>query len=228
MVLVHGAFADASSWNGVVSRLKHDGYPVLAVANPLRSVSGDAKYLSSVLGNVHGPIVLVGHSYGGMVMTAAAAGNPNVKKLVYVAAFAPAPGESVIELAGRYPGSTLGETLVEFKLPDGGTDNYIDQAKFRHQFAQDVSADQASLMAATQRPIAAAALNEPMTAEPAWKTIPSWYVIPTADRNIPQAAQQFMAKRAHSHVEVVKGASHAVASSEPEAVARVIRTAATS
>src|SRR5918994_3437360 len=139
IVLVHGAFADSSSWNGVADLLLKDGYPVVAVANPLRGVSSDAGYVSSVVESIEGPVVLVGHSYGGAVISAAANGAENVKSLVYVAAFAPDTGESAAGLAGKFPGGTLGEALAApVKLADGRVDLYIDQTKFHDQFAQDV------------------------------------------------------------------------------------------
>ncbi|MHB9856145.1 alpha/beta fold hydrolase [Streptomyces krungchingensis] len=228
VVLVHGAFADSSSWNGVIKRLEHAGYPVIAPANPLRTLAGDAAYLHSVLKSVDGPIVLVGHSYGGAVISEAAADTPAVKALVYIAAFAPDKGESALELSGKYPGSTLGENLnpVPFPLADGttGTDLYIKTEKFHDQFAADVPTAQTDLMAATQRPVAASALEEEAT-EATWKTIPSWYLVATQDKNIPPAAQRFMAERAHSRT-VEINASHAVSVSRPEAVADLIQQAA--
>src|SRR5687767_4047841 len=159
IVLVHGAFADASSWNGVIAILKKDGYSVVAVANPLRSVKSDARYVDDVMAGIKQPVVLVGHSYGGSVISEAH--SPNVKALVYVAAFAPEAGETAAGLSGKFPGSTLGPTLAApVPLPDGGKDLYIQQDKFRTQFAADVSELDAKLMAATQRPITEAALNE--------------------------------------------------------------------
>jgi pimeloyl-ACP methyl ester carboxylesterase len=228
VVLVHGAFADASSWNGVITKLRADGYPVVAAANPLRGPADDATALRSVLDHVKGPKILVGHSYGGNVITEAAVNDPEIKALVYVAAFLPAPGETALELTNKYPGSTLPDALdpVTTTLPDGttGTDLYIQQDKFRHQFAADVNADQAALMAQTQRPIAQAALEEKATGA-AWETIPSWDVVTTQDLNIPPAAQEFMAARAHAHVTEV-AASHSVAVSHPDVVADVIERAA--
>ncbi|MDM8194266.1 alpha/beta hydrolase [Pseudomonas koreensis] len=227
VVLVHGAFADSSSWNGVVKILEKDGYPVIAAANPLRSVKGDAQSVADVLASVKTPVVLVGHSYGGPVISEAAYGNPNVKALVYVAAFAPEKGETAAELSGRFPGSTLGPTLsAPVELADGGKDLYIQQDKFHDQFAADVSQADAKLMAATQRPVTVAALNEAAT-EPAWKTVPSYFVYGDQDKNIPAQALAFMAERAHSkQTVVVKGASHVVMVSNPKAVASLIETAA--
>lgn len=227
VVLVHGAFADASSWNGVVKILEKDGYPVVAAANPLRSVKGDGAAVSALLAGIKSPVVLVGHSYGGNVISEAANDRANVKALVYVSAFAPEAGETVAGLAGKFPGSTLGPTLAApVALADGGKDLYIQQDKFHDQFAADVPAAQAALMAATQRPVTEAALNE-QSGAPAWKHIPSWYIYGDKDKNIPPQAMAFMAKRAEAKVvKVVKGASHVVMVSNPEPVARLIEKAA--
>jgi pimeloyl-ACP methyl ester carboxylesterase len=227
VVLVHGAFADASSWNGVIKRLKEDGYPVVAVANPLRSLSGDAAYVKEVLAGIEGPVVLVGHSYGGAVISNAAYGSANVKALVYASAFLPDKGESANELASKF-GSTIGEALrpVPITKPDGSqdVDLYIDQSKFHRQFAADVPASIADTMAVTQRPATGTALNEGAS-EPAWKTIPSWDLVATNDQIIPWKLQSYMAKRANAHTTEVKS-SHAVTVSHPGAVARVIEEAA--
>ncbi|MFG2480370.1 alpha/beta fold hydrolase [Streptomyces fagopyri] len=228
VVLVHGAFADSSSWNGVIERLQRAGYPVIAPANPLRGPAGDAAYVHSVIKSVKGPVVLVGHSYGGSVISEAAVDSPQVKALVYIAAFAPDKGESALELSNKFPGSTLGTALnpVPFPLPGGGTgtDLYIKTDKFHHQFAADVPKRVTDLMAATQRPVAASALDEKATTA-AWKTIPSWDLVTTQDYNIPPAAQRFMAQRAHAHTVEIK-ASHAVSVSHPGAVTRLIEQAA--
>lgn len=228
IVLEHGAFADASSWDGVLKILIKDGYPVVAAPDPLRGPASDAAVLKSVIAHIHGPVVLVGHSYGGSVISAAAAGNPQVKALVYVAAFLPAPGETALQLTNLFPGSTLPAALdpVPVTGTDGstGTDLYIQQDKFRHQFAADVPAQQAALMAATQRPIALAALEEKATTA-AWEQTPSWDIVTTQDLNIPPAAQRFMAERAHAHT-VEVAASHSVAVSHPGLVADVIEDAA--
>lgn len=228
IVLVHGAFADTSSWNGVIQILRKDGYPVVAAANPLRGVKSDGAYVSRLIASLETPVVLVGHSYGGNVITEAANGHANVKALVYVAAFAPDTGETVAELAGKFPGGTLGQALAPpLELADGGKDLYILQDKFRAQFAADVPAKRAELMAATQRPVTEAALNE-KSGDAAWKTLPSWSIYGDADRNIPPQAMAFMAKRAQAKdAVVVKGASHVVMVSHPEAVARLIEEAAT-
>jgi pimeloyl-ACP methyl ester carboxylesterase len=227
VVLVHGAFADSSSWDGVAAKLQSDGYRVIAAANPLRSVKGDAEVVSSIVKGIQGPVVLVGHSYGGAVISTAAQGNANVKSLVYVAAFAPEAGENAIELSGRFPGGTLGGALAApVTLPDGGKDLYIDQSKFHQQFAADVPKAKAQLMAVGQRPIAEAALKEAAGA-PAWKNVPSYFVYGTADKNIPAAALKFMADRAQSRKTVeVPGASHVVMTSHPAEVVKLIEQAA--
>ena len=226
IVLVHGAFAESSSWNGVIAELNRDGFRTIAAANPLRGVANDAATVSAIIGSIGGPVVLVGHSYGGPVITEAANGKDNVKALVYVAGFAPDKGESSLTLSGKFPGSTLGEALLPVARPDGGQDLYIQPEKFHEQFAADVPAAQASLMAATQRPVADAALAEPSDA-PSWKTIPSYAVYGSADRNIPPALMKFMAERAHAvKTIVVEGGSHALMVSHPEAVALLIKEAA--
>jgi pimeloyl-ACP methyl ester carboxylesterase len=222
VVLVHGAFAESASWSGVVPALQAAGCTVVAAANPLRGVASDAAAVRAQLDALEGPIVLVGHSYGGAVASSAAAGSDAVKALVYVAAFSPEEGESCGDLAGRFPGSTLGETLVPAPLADGGTDLRISPDRFRDQFCADVDEATATLMAVTQRPITEAALGEPAKAA-AWKTIPSWFVFGTDDRNIPLASLRFMAERAGSRGTVeVDGASHALGVSTPGAVADVI------
>lgn len=227
IVLVHGAFADSSSWNGVIRILEKEGYPIVAAANPLRSVKGDAAYVNDILGSIASPVVLVGHSYGGMVISEAAKGRPNVKSLVFVAAFAPEVGESGLSLSGKFPGSTLAETLGEpVPLPGGGNDLYIQQDKFPEQFAADVPKAEARLMAATQRPIAQVALNDE-AGDPAWKTTPSFFVYGTRDKNITPRTHAFMADRAQSReTVVVDGASHVVMVSHPAEVAKIIRKAA--
>lgn len=227
IVLVHGAFAEASSWNGVVAILQKQGYPVVAVANPLRSVKGDAQYLGDIVDSIRGPVVLVGHSYGGLVTGGLAVAGRNIKGLVFVAAFAAEVGETAAGLSGKFPGSTLGSALAPpVTLTGGGNDLYIRGDKFHDQFAADVPAADAKLMAASQRPITEGALNEPASAT-AWKQIPSWFIHGDQDRNIPLEVLSFMAERAHSRkTVVVAGASHAVMVSHPEAVADLIIAAA--
>jgi len=229
IVLVHGAFAESSSWGGVISRLTREGYNVLAVANPLRGVQTDSEYVSAIISTLKGPVVLVGHSYGGLVITDAANGHRNVKALVYVDGFAPEAGESAATLSARFPGSTLGAALAgPVPLADGGKDLYIRKEKFREQFAADVPEEQAILMFATQRPVKESALNEP-AAHAAWKAIPSWFIYGSLDRNIMPAAFACMAKRAAAkEVVEVEGGSQVVMISHPEEVAQVIKRAAQS
>ncbi|HEV7976689.1 alpha/beta hydrolase [Amycolatopsis sp.] len=225
VVLVHGAFADSSSWNGVVERLQRRGYPVLAPANPLRGLESDQAYVSAVLKSVTGPIVLVGHSYGGAVISGAAKDNPQVKALVFIAAFAPETGESALELSGKFPGSKLGpDTSTPLAYP-GGTELSINPANYRDVFAGDLSREAAAVGAATQRPVDVSALGAPFVGVPAWKTVPSWALVATNDNAIPAAAERFMAKRANAHTVEVK-ASHSVAVSRPDAVADLIQDAA--
>jgi pimeloyl-ACP methyl ester carboxylesterase len=227
VVLVHGAFADSSSFNGVIARLQAQGYPVVAVANPLRGLKVDSDYLASVLKSIPGPIVLVGHSYGGGVITNAATGNGNVVGLVYVAAFAPDEGETLGELTGRFPGSTLGPAQSPpVALPDGGAEISIQQDKFWQQFAADIPEADAKLAAATQRPISLAAFTD-VSGPPAWKAIRSRFIYGDQDKNIPPAAQSFMAERAGSRETVeIKGGSHVVMISHPDEVAEMIHQSA--
>jgi pimeloyl-ACP methyl ester carboxylesterase len=227
IVLIHGAFADSSSWNNIISTLLVLEYPVIAPANPLRGVKSDADYIASTLKSIAGPIVLVGHSYGGSVISNTATGNSNVQALVYVAGYAPEAGESAVDLSGRFPGGTLGPTLAPpVPLPDGTNDLYIQQDKFHAQFCADVPEPQAKRMAATQRPCTDLALNE-VAGEPAWKTIPSWFVFGELDRNIPAALHHFMAERAQARETLeVKGASHALSISNADTVAEIILHAA--
>ncbi|MEV5710473.1 alpha/beta hydrolase [Actinoallomurus sp. NPDC052274] len=229
-LLVHGGFADASGWNGVITQLRKDGYKkIIAPANPLRGLPADAPYIASVLKSIKGPIVLVGHSYGGAVITNAAAGNTNVKALVYVAAFAPDKGEQLGPLLGKFPGSLIGDSVqgVPYPLPDGktGVDLYLRADKFRAAFAADLPKSTTDLMQITQRPFAQSSLTDVTTAA-AWHTIPSWAVVATEDKAIPPALERWLYKRAHSHVIEVKGASHVPMMSHPYVTARQIEAAA--
>jgi pimeloyl-ACP methyl ester carboxylesterase len=231
VVLVHGAWADGSSWDGVVRDLQKQGYTVDVPPNPLRGLKSDSEYLSDYLTTVKGPIVLAGHSYGGSVITDAATGNKQVKALVYVDAFIPDKGESVNDLltpknpeeAGPSPEELF--NFVPFPgAPKGDADLYLKPEVLPVAFANGLPASEAAVLAATQRPIAANALAEKSGA-PAWKTIPSWDVIGTEDHIIPPPLQEFMAKRAGSHVTEVK-APHVSLITNPKVVAGVIATAA--
>jgi len=228
VIMVHGAFAGSSSWDGVAARLYKDGYTVISAANPLRSVKGDADYVASIVRSVPGPVVLVGHSYAGFVISAAVKDNKNVKALVYVAAFAPEMGETSSSLSAKYPGATLGPTLSPpVKLGNGEEDLYVQQSKFPDQFAKDLPQEKARLLAISQRPATVKSLNDTLPSAPAWKTVPAYFVYGKADRNIPAAVVEFMAKRASSKKTVgIEGASHLVMVSHPAEVADMIETAA--
>ncbi|MET8403602.1 alpha/beta hydrolase [Streptomyces sp900116325] len=228
IVLVHGAFVDASSWTPVVQRLQDQGHRVVVPPNPLRSVAGDAAYVRSVLDSIEGPVLLAGHSYGGSVISRAAVGCAQVKGLVYIAAFVPDVGESAAGLSDKYPGSSLAATTVvqKYPLPGGGQGDelVIRQDLFPQQFAAGVAKVTAQTMAVGQRPITVAALNEPATAA-AWKKVPTWYLIATEDRNIPPKAQRWMAARAKAQTVTVH-APHAATVSSARAVADLLDKAA--
>jgi pimeloyl-ACP methyl ester carboxylesterase len=227
VVLVHGAFAESASWNGVISRLHASGIEAVAIGNPLRTLRGDSAYVRDVIAAIGRPVVLVGHSYGGLVITEAGSRNDAVVGLVYVAAFVPETGQSALELANSEPGSTLGNTLIRYPLTIGGSEFAIRTDAFHHQFAADVSDADAALMAATQRPVTEAALAEGLpTDEPAWRSIPSWFVFGDEDLNIPVAVHRAGAKRASSRGTLeITGASHAIGVSHPEEVAASILAA---
>ena len=224
VVLVHGAFAESSSWNAVLTNLLGRGVDSFATPNPLRSVATDADNVRSAIAAVGGPVLLVGHSYGGAVITEAASGADSVVGLVYVAAFAPQHGETSLQLTALFPGSTLGETVRPIPLGDGSKDLIVDRELYLGQFAADVPPVEARISAATQRPVRDAALAEPQPAEtPAWSALPSWFVFGTADKNIPVEALRFMAQRAGALKTVeVPDASHSVMVSNPVAVADLI------
>ena len=231
VVLVHGGWDNSTGWNAVVDKLQRRGYPVIAPANPLRGLASDAEYVSSVLDTIEGPVVLVGHSYGGAVITNAAVGHDNVDALVYIAGFAPDEGESLVQLVSMNPGSEIGpNTLITrpYPLPDGGqgVDLYLTSEGLRTAFAADVPRRVADQMHATQRPFSEAAFGSP-SGTPAWETIPSWYLVASRDRAIPPATQRFMAERAGAHTSEVR-ASHVPQISQPDRTVEVILEAAAS
>jgi pimeloyl-ACP methyl ester carboxylesterase len=227
VVLVHGAFADASSWNAVYRELKADGLTVVAPPNPLRGVAYDAAYTASVIEQIDGPVLLVGHSYGGAIITVAGA-SEQVVGLVYVAAYALAEGESLGQLQGRFPDSALAANLsfAPFPIPGeaDGTDVSVEPGAFPTVFAADVDPSVTEFLAISQRPLAASAFEE-KAAVAAWKTTPSWGLIPTADTTINPDVHRFGFERAGMTTVEVEGASHAVALSQPGAVADLIREA---
>ncbi|MFJ2647993.1 alpha/beta fold hydrolase [Streptomyces sp. NPDC087420] len=237
VVLVHGAWSDSASWSGVVERLQAKGYPVTATPTALRGLSDDSAYLASYLKTIQGPVILVGQSYGGSVITDAATGNTNVKALVYISAFAPDKGESAADLTAKFPGTHITDdpaaplptalNPVPFTLADGtgGVDLYVKADQYRDLFFGDhLGAGAAAELAATQRPATPQALGEPSGA-PAWKTIPSWYLVSKDDHLIPPAAERFMAARAHSHT-VEANTPHAAQVTDPGVVTGLIESAA--
>jgi pimeloyl-ACP methyl ester carboxylesterase len=228
VVLVHGAFADASGWNGVVERLEAAGVPVTAPPNPLRGVSRDADYIAGRLSQIPGPVLLVAHSYGGVVISNAASRANNVVGLVYVAAFAPDEGERLGEVASGSKDSVINSALVPLQYPTGhGTQTAVEYAinpdNFHDTFAGDLPTSQTALMAATQRPIAELAFSEP-NGRPAWKTLPSWAVVATGDKTAGTDVVRAHAQRAGATITEVAG-SHVIMISQPQAVTDVILTA---
>jgi pimeloyl-ACP methyl ester carboxylesterase len=219
IILVHGAFADAAGWGRVIPILQHDGYQVVAVENPLQSLDGDVANTKRVVEDQTGPVVLVGHSYGGAVITGAAAGNPNVKALVYLAAIVPDAGEPVAAFLDKYP-TDLGHAQ---KIDKGGFVS-IDPSKFRQVFAADLPAAEAAVAAATQKPIAAAAFGASVPVA-AWKTIPSWYVVSKQDHALSPDLERFYAKRINARTSELD-ASHVAFISHPKEIAAVIERAA--
>jgi pimeloyl-ACP methyl ester carboxylesterase len=228
IVLVHGAFAESASWDGVIEPLVAEGHRVVTAANPLRGLASDAASVSDLVRTIDGPVVLVAHSYGGAVISNVDRYAGDIIGLVYANGFAPQPGEHCFQLAAMYPGSLLGpETSRPVPRGDGTTDLYVAKESFRDIFCQDVPASKAALMAATQRPATQEALTEPSGVHPLWKDVPSWFLIGEEDRIIPAALQRFMAHRARAErVVAVEGASHAIPVSRPDATVHPILEAA--
>ncbi len=220
ILLVHGAWADGTTWQKVIPRLTKKGFNVTAVQLPLKSLQDDVATTKRAIEMQKGDVVLVGHSYGGAIISAAGANNPNVKGLVYVAAFAPDAGETLQGLFDKFPPSKL----VSAISPDSEGFLYIDRDKFRESFAHDVSAEEGTVMAAAQKPFAASNFGQPLPAA-AWKSVPSWYIVATADNAIPPVLQRFMSKRMGATVTELES-SHVPYISRPEEVTRVIETAA--
>ncbi len=229
IVLVHGAFADASSWNGVIERLQRQGYTVVAPANPLRGVATDSAYTASLLNQIDGPVLLAGHSYGGAVITNAAVSAPNVVGLVFIAAFAPDVDESLGEAESDSKDSVLSTALVQYQYPAGpggqtAVEFAINPALLREAFAADLPPEVTALMAATQRPVAAAAFTE-ASGPPAWRKLPSWTVVATGDKAAGADIIRSMAQRAGADIVEVEG-SHVIMISQPQAVTDLIVMAA--
>jgi pimeloyl-ACP methyl ester carboxylesterase len=227
IVLVHGAFAESASWDGVIDPLLRAGHAVVAAPNPLRGLAADAASVSDVVRTLEGPVLLAAHSYGCGVISHVSADAGEICGLVYMCGFAPDTGETANGLAAKFPGSTLGETLRPVPRSDGTTDLFIRQERFHAQFCADLPAARAARMAATQRPVSLQALEEPAGPRPLWKELPSWFLIGGQDRTIPPALQRFMAERAGARRTVeIPESSHAIAVSHPEAAAELILEAA--
>ena len=228
IVLVHGAFAESSSWDAVIDPLREAGHRVIAAANPLRSLASDAETVADVVRSVEGPVVLAAHSYGGAVISNVPADAGEIVGLVYACGFAPEPGEHCFQLAAMFPGSMLGpETARPVPLSDGTTDLYVASDGFHDIFCQDVPAGLAAQMAVTQRPATQEALTEPSGDDPLWKHVPARFVIGEEDHIIPAALQHYMADRAQAHRKLeIPGGSHAITVSHPQAVAHEILDAA--
>ena len=228
IVLVHGAFAESASWDGVIDPLLGAGHPVIAAANPLRDLASDAASVADLVRTIEGPVLLVAHSYGGAVISNVPADAGEITGLVYVNGFAPDPGESCFSLAGMFPGSMLGEdTSRPVPQSDGTTDLYIVEDRFHELFCQDVPAPQAARLAATQRPATQEALFAPSGERPLWRELPSWFVIGDEDRIIPPELHRFMAERAGAQRTLeIPGTSHALALSQPRATVDLVLEAA--
>ena len=231
IVLVHGAYADASSWNGVIQRLQQQGYTVIAPANPLRGIAADSAYTASLLRQIDGPVLLTGHSYGGAVITNAATSAPNVVGLCFVAAFAPGEGETLGDVENGSKDSVLNSALVQYNYPSGpggqtSVEFAINPALIREAFAGDLPPEVTALMAATQRPVAVAAFSD-ASGPPAWKKLPSWAVVASGDKAAGADVVRSMAQRAGADIVEVEG-SHVIMISQPQAVADHILKAARS
>jgi pimeloyl-ACP methyl ester carboxylesterase len=228
IILVHGAYAEASSWNDLIPPLLDEGHRVIAWAAPLRGVASDAAGVSDLVRTVEGPVVLVGHSFGGAIMTNVAADAGQISALVFVAGYALNPGESCADASGLVPGGTLGPTLERVPLADGSVDTYIAQDKYHSQFAEDLPAEQSRIMAVTQRPIAESALGEPSPSQsPLWQSVPSWFIWGEQDRNIPAGAHRIMSERTDARAAVeIAGASHVVGMSHPTETLQMVLEAA--
>jgi pimeloyl-ACP methyl ester carboxylesterase len=228
VALVHGAFADSSGWNDVAEQLQDAGIPVQAISNPLRGIAADAAYVASAIRQIPGPVLAVGHSYGGAIITNAAPQASNVAGLVYVAAFAPDEGETLGDIEGDSKDSVLNSALLQWQYPAGpgsetAVEFAIDPAKFHDAFAADLPAEQAAVMAATQRPVAAAGFTE-RNGTPGWKNLPSWAVVATGDKAAGSDVVRSMAQRAGAAITEAEG-SHVIMISQPHVVTSVIRQA---
>ena len=226
VVMVHGAFADSSSWAGVIERLQQRGVQVMAAANPLRGIADDSAYVASVFDQIPGPVLAVGHSYGGAVISNAATDAENVVGLVFVSAFVPDEGEVLMEVVGTSKDSVLGTALVPHQYPTGtgtATEFSIDPAKVRDAFAGDLSDEQAALIGAVQRPVSEAGFSEPFGV-PAWRTLPSWAVVASGDKAAGADVVRAHAERAGAEITEIDG-SHVIMISRPEVVAEVIEAA---
>jgi pimeloyl-ACP methyl ester carboxylesterase len=228
IILVHGAFAESASWDDVIDSLEAEGHPVIAAANPLRSLDGDAASIADLIRTVEGQVVLVAHSYGGAVVSNVPADAGEITGLVYVNGFAPDPGENCFGLAAKFPGSQLSEeTSRAVPRSDGTTDLYILEDRFHDLFCPDVPAPEAARMAATQRPATQEALTAPSGGRPLWRELPSWFLIGEEDRIIPPELQRFMAERAGARRTLeIPGGSHAALVSQPQATTDLILEAA--
>ena len=224
IVLVHGAFADASGFRGLYDELLGEGVTMIAPPNPLRGMTGgDGDYLKGVIGEIDGPVLLVGHSYGGAVITAAGTAD-NVVGLVYISGFAPDEGENLTDLQSKFPAPGIIPFIVQHQLPDGGSEFTLSLDGFHESFCADIPADDAAFMAISQRPLAGVSLTE-TASTPAWRTRPAWAVLPTADRCIDPGVHKFSYERMGAQITEVEGASHVVFISHPKKVADVVMTA---